>query len=183
MRTLAPATPWRPRISRKTPASPVDDRADQASPLDRKLPASIVPLQLGSKPEAGMLSSAPTSATLAPACDKEEPMGEEKMDACRREVEPAVPAAPRLEQREEWHGDRWGMLRSDGNYRAGRYDRGSTSPSVLMGSEQPVYALPPRSALGLSNGPFHTSARRADACAALDMNNDSNIYVNGLPKE
>ncbi|SPO24523.1 related to ELAV-like protein 2 [Ustilago trichophora] len=176
MRVLAPATPWRPRISRKSPTSiSLEDQPEEPSPLDRKLPASIVPLKLGAKPEAGVLSSAPTSATLAPAGGDKDELVEGKegsvADACRRE--------PVLEQQmEEWLSDRWGSLRSD--HKAGVYDRLQCHPQTTVRPEQSINS---RSALGLGDIPYSPTGRRQEACLALDMNNDTNIYVNGLPKE
>lgn len=176
MRVLAPAAPWRPRISRKNPASiSLEDHPEQPSPLDRKLPASIVPLKLGDKPEAGVLSSAPTSATLAPAGGDKDELVEGKegsvADASRRE--------PVLEQqKEEWLSDRWGSLRSD--HKAGVYDRLQCHPQTTARPEKPMYS---HSALGLGDTPYSPTGRRQEACLALDMNNDTNIYVNGLPEE
>lgn len=178
LRGTAPATPWRPRISRKTPAATVEDHDEQPSPLDRKIPSNVAPLRLGSKPEANVLSSAPTSATLAPGCDNSEEHKEarEAVDACRREPEPA---ATKLQQREEWHGDRWGMLRSECMYEEAR-----AKPSTQLPIEQPMFrGVASRSVTGSGEAPYIASRARGDACLALDMNKETNVYVNGLPKE
>ena len=176
-RPLAPATPWRPRISRKTPTATLEEHDEQPSPLDRKIPSTIVPLKLGVKAESGVLSSAPTSATLAPGCEKEE-----KAEVKEGGAEVKM-AAPRVEQREEWQpqqADRWGMLRSDSGIKAAGFEREHVHPQTRRPGQQQAYQLPPHSMLGLSEPPYQASVKR-EAC--LDMNNDTNIYVNGLPKE
>ncbi|KAJ1026546.1 hypothetical protein NDA13_003924 [Ustilago tritici] len=178
-RAIAPATPWRPRISRKpsiTSAAPGEDLVEEPSPLDRKLPTNIVPLKLGSKTEPSALSCASTSATLAPtAGEKEEEQG---ADTCRRESEKVEPGAPKIEQRE----DRWGLLRSDlANTRTPMQYEKVAHPHPFMTRAQ--VALPYNPGMAHTEPPSHPFSKRTEPCLAMDMNNDTNIYVNGLPKE
>lgn len=182
MHTLAPATPWPPRISRKTPGATLGDEHDeQPSPLDRKVPST---LKLGNKLEPGLPSSAPTSATLtSSASDKE--VGEVH-DACRREA--GQPMAPKLEQREDWNAsDRWGMLRSELATRAAMGSQQELPPMYPMRpaglGQKPVYALPSYATAGSSEAAYRPSKHGAEACLATDQTDETNIYVNGLPKE
>lgn len=180
MRPIAPATPWRPRISRATSALATEQqRPEQPSPLDRKLPSSsVMPLELGPKPDPNAVSPALTSATLAPNVESQDSKdGGEDADACRRNPEPK---APLLEQ-----NDRCGGLRNETtSSRMGRFgqDEAQTrSLRFIQSTSAPAVAEP--SHLGLNEPTFYPASRRSEPCMALDQNNETNIYINGLPRE
>ncbi|CBQ73395.1 related to ELAV-like protein 2 [Sporisorium reilianum SRZ2] len=174
-RVLAPATPWRPRISRKTPAPTLEDDHEHPSPLDRKAGVAAEPCAI---------SPAPTSATLV--------AGGDRMDTARpsvlvgdayRHADGHEPGAPKLEQSEDWRADRWRLLRSTapGNV-ASAFERGQARVDTFR-HDQLAFNPPPLPKLALGETSYHASARRADMGSALDMNNETNVYVNGLPKE
>ncbi len=83
-----------------------------------------------------------------------------------------------------------GMLRSDLSYNpainmafredARAYDLRPEEPALA-----PAYPLPGSvSTFGPIDAAYYpTSTRRVEPCLAMDQNNDTNIYVNGLPKE
>ncbi|TKY85485.1 hypothetical protein EX895_005647 [Sporisorium graminicola] len=179
-RVLAPATPWRPRISRKMSAATIEDRPEHPSPLERKAGSHKVNLKLGATSEPCMVSSAPTSATLAAGGEKKEsPKPTVLVGDAYRHAESAMTGAPKLEQGEDWRGDRWGSLRSSTSSSiAPAFDRADA-----LRHEQRAFNPPPGLGLGLGEAPYHASARRAERCWALDTNNETNVYVNGLPKD
>lgn len=182
-RVAAPATPWRSRISRKSPPLAVEDQDDQPSPLDRKAANPRLRLKLGTKSEPMVASPAPTSATLVAAADRDDAV-EPKLvaDAYRRDVQ--EPGAPRLEQGTEWSSDRWRAMHPTLAAGIGPLDDGQAYMDTLQSG---YTAFHPRSGsavrLNEAAAAYDASARRADACLAFDLNHDTNVYVNGLPKE
>ncbi|SNX87287.1 uncharacterized protein MEPE_05997 [Melanopsichium pennsylvanicum] len=183
LQETVPAAPWRPRINSGKDTVTQDE---QPSPLDRKVPTTIMSLKLGSRPmDTGVLSSAPTSATLAPGSEKENSVKiEEKCaaNACRREN--CVTAGRNMDPKEEMQSEQ------PGNFR-----RMPRTHLAMKSGDDLAYAEPPtrferpsdnllyHSSLSLSEPHYPSSPRRTDSFQAMDMNNETNIYVNGLPED
>lgn len=167
----APATPWRPRISRKTPSAALNEH-DQPSPLDRKAVGSTLDFELGSKLAPATISPAPTSATLVTEADNQD-QPSMATDAYRRDVQ--QPPTPRLEQGENWGTDRWRLLRPEKNDHIIQH---AYRPDTIRQQPPAFNHFPRASTHGVEGAAYQASARRE-----MDMNDETNVYVNGLPIE
>ncbi|GAC97584.1 polyadenylate-binding protein [Pseudozyma hubeiensis SY62] len=167
----APATPWRPRISRKTPSAALNEH-DQPSPLDRKAAGSTLDFELGSKLAPATISPAPTSATLVTEADNGD-QPRMAADAYRRDDQ--QPPTPRLEQGENWRTDRWRLLRPETSDYIGQH---AFRPDTVRQQPPAFRHFPRASTHGVEGAAYQASARRE-----MDMSDETNVYVNGLPTE
>ena len=177
-RVVAPATPWRSRTSHRPPSTAADEH--HFSPLDRKAAGSTLKLELGAKSEPVTVSSAPTSATLVAGGEKERQSAMEA-DAYRHTLQPV---APTMERGEEWRSDRWRLLRPEPNSAADSFNRHVHARTDAYRQDQAAFNCPPqRTGLGVGSAAYQASARSAEMCWPSDKNNETNVYVNGLPEE
>lgn len=102
-------------------------------------------------------------------------------DAYRHTLQPV---APTMERGEEWRSDRWRLLRPEPNSAADSFNRHVHARTDAYRQDQAAFNCPPqRTGLGVGSAAYQASARSAEMCWPSDKNNETNVYVNGLPEE